>query len=66
MWSPTTTSAGLCPECVHRKVIVSDKGSQFTMCQLSKQNPRFPKYPRLPVRTCPGFQPRSETKPAQT
>jgi hypothetical protein len=35
--------------------IRNDRGSVFLMCQLSKTDPRFPKYPRLPVLTCEGY-----------
>jgi hypothetical protein len=34
----------------------SDRGSVFYLCELSKVDPRFPKYPRLPVLSCPGYQ----------
>jgi len=36
--------------------IHSDRGSTFYMCQLSATDPRFPKYPRLPVLQCLGYQ----------
>jgi len=26
------------------------------LCELSKTDPRFPKYPRLPVLACPGYE----------
>lgn len=26
------------------------------MCLRSKLDPRFPKYPRIPVASCPGFE----------
>ena len=55
------TPAGLCDTCVHRKEIVSDRGSVFIQCLLSRTDPAFPKYPRLPVLSCSGYQP---VKPA--
>jgi len=36
--------------------IVSDRDSTFYFCQLSKTDPRFPKYPRLPVVSCAGYR----------
>jgi len=45
----------LCATCVHAKVVRSDRGSTFLRCQLSDQDPRFPKYPRLPVMKCEGY-----------
>ena len=47
----------LCDVCVFRRVIISDKGSQFMLCEKSKADPRYPKYPRLPVVECDGFAP---------
>jgi len=48
---------GLCVTCTHSKIIRSAKGSDFTMCLLSQTDPRFPKYPRLPVLECDGYEP---------
>jgi hypothetical protein len=36
--------------------IVSDRGSVFYLCELSKTDQRFPKYPRLPVLACVGYE----------
>ena len=47
---------GLCPECANLKIVESSKGSVFLMCRLAKDDPRFPKYPPQPVRSCQGFQ----------
>lgn len=49
--------AGLCPGCIHSRRIESARGSAFILCELSRFDPRFPKYPRLPVLTCAGYQP---------
>jgi hypothetical protein len=54
---------GLCASCLHSRKITSDKGSTFFQCQLSFTDPRFPKYPRLPVLHCEGYAKR-EGKPA--
>ena len=48
---------GLCIRCKNASVVKSDKGSIFYLCELSTTDPLFPKYPRLPVLTCPGFDP---------
>lgn len=47
--------AGLCDDCQHARIIRSDRASAFLQCQLSFTDPRFAKYPRLPVRTCSGY-----------
>jgi hypothetical protein len=44
---------------VHCKEIRSDRGSVFTMCLRSFREPDYPKYPRLPVLRCAGFEERS-------
>jgi hypothetical protein len=41
---------------VNVRRITSDRGSVFYLCQLSKVDPAFPKYPRLPVLECPGYE----------
>jgi hypothetical protein len=53
-------SAGLCADCLHARRIESSRGSQFLLCQLSQSDPRFPKYPRLPVLSCPGYSQKTE------
>jgi hypothetical protein len=47
--------AGLCDTCKHQKLVRTTRGSVFSMCERSKTDPRFPKYPRLPVKQCPGY-----------
>lgn len=48
---------GLCADCRFRKTIRSDRGATFLQCQKSFTDPRFPKYPRLPVLACTGYEP---------
>jgi len=52
VWSPR----GLCPECVHVRKIEPAKGSVFWMCELSKKDERFPRYPVQPRMACFGFE----------
>ena len=47
---------GLCDSCIHAETITSSKGSTFILCRLSATNPAFPKYPRLPVLACDGYE----------
>ena len=49
-------NAGLCDTCTHQKLIRSGRGSVFSMCLLHKTDERFPKYPRLPVERCVGYE----------
>jgi len=48
---------GLCVGCRHSSVTRTAKGPLFYLCRLSQSDPAYPKYPPLPVRTCPGFEP---------
>jgi hypothetical protein len=56
--SALEVKAGLCDTCRHQKVIRNTRGSVFSLCEKSKEDPRFPKYPRVPVVRCIGFEPR--------
>jgi hypothetical protein len=47
---------GLCADCLHAKKIQSDRGSEFILCQLSATDANFPRYPRLPILQCPGYE----------
>ncbi len=47
---------GLCRTCRHARIIGNRRGSQFYLCQFSEIDPRFAKYPRLPVVQCVGFE----------
>lgn len=47
---------GLCAHCVHVTLIRSDRGSIFYLCKLAASDPHFPKYPRLPVLVCSGYE----------
>lgn len=48
--------AGLCDSCRHQKLVGNTRGSTFSLCLRSRTDARFPRYPRLPVTTCPGFE----------
>jgi len=53
----TKTGAGLCDSCRHQRVVRNTRGSAFSLCERSREEPeRFPKYPRVPVRECPGYE----------
>lgn len=48
--------AGLCEDCTQARWMKSEKGSVFIRCELALRDPRFEKYPRLPVIACAGYQ----------
>jgi hypothetical protein len=49
-------NAGLCDRCRHQRVVRNTRGSAFSLCERSRTDERYPKYPRLPVERCPGFE----------
>jgi hypothetical protein len=51
-----SASAGLCAGCLHAKLVVSGRGSRFVLCDRSRTDARFPRYPTLPVISCTGFE----------
>jgi hypothetical protein len=48
--------AGLCASCAHVRIVESSRGSVFALCDLSLTDPRFRRYPPLPVRACAGYE----------
>src|ERR1035437_5982585 len=56
---------GLCATCGHVDTVRSDRGSVFLRCRLSDVDPRFPKYPTLPVVECIGWASGSDNQPAE-
>jgi len=56
--TPIRLDPGLCGNCRYARRIESDRGSIFFMCELSFEDSRFAKYPRLPVLVCSGYGPR--------
>jgi hypothetical protein len=56
--------AGLCARCRHCKRTASARGSVFFLCLMHERDPRFAKYPRLPVLRCPGYVESEPKEPA--
>ena len=54
--------AGLCETCRHQRVVRNTRGSAFSLCERSSTDPRFPKYPRLPVTRCAGYEEKRSAK----
>ena len=54
--SDLTEKAGLCESCVHARRIESAKDQVFLLCRLSSVDPRFARYPALPVLQCGGYR----------
>ena len=56
--------AGLCASCRFAEIITSSRGSTFYLCTLAASDPRFRRYPILPVRECAGYEPSLPAGPA--
>jgi hypothetical protein len=51
--------AGLCDSCRHQRIVRNTRGSTFSLCLRSRIDERYPRYPRLPVERCAGYERRS-------
>lgn len=49
---------GLCDRCIHQEMVSNTRGSTFSLCLRSRTDSGYPRYPRTPVTSCPGFEPR--------
>ena len=56
--------AGLCASCRFAEVVTSSRGSTFYLCTLAATDPRFRRYPILPVHHCDGYEPAPPASPA--
>jgi hypothetical protein len=50
---------GLCLTCRHARRVPTPHAI-YWLCELAATDPRFEKYPRLPVLACPGYEPAAE------
>jgi len=58
--------AGLCDRCAWRQSVPSSRGQVYVLCRRSVDDPRFRKYPVLPVFACSGFEPVDPEPPRST
>lgn len=57
-------AAGLCTVCKFQRVVPTTRQTEYLMCTKHKDDPEiFPRYPRLPVRLCIGFEPIPKERP---
>lgn len=60
------STAGLCATCAHARVVATPR-SRFVLCEKSREDERFARYPRLPMIACEGYAVRaagsSDTSP---
>ena len=53
-------AAGLCDTCAHQQLVHTTRDSTFSLCLRSKSDSSYPKYPRVPVCECEGWEQREE------
>jgi hypothetical protein len=53
---PGGPQRGLCDSCRHQRLVPNRRGSVFSLCERSREDPAYPRYPRLPVAACPGHE----------
>ena len=51
------TAIGLCERCSFIRRVRNRRGSTFVLCRRSEEDPRYARYPRLPMLRCLGFEP---------
>jgi hypothetical protein len=55
-WSKLGGAPGLCATCVHAKLNETHRGTAYLRCTRAAWDDRLPRYPRLPVRECAGYE----------
>jgi hypothetical protein len=53
---PPRDPKGLCASCRHKRDVKNTRGSTFLLCERSREDPAYPRYPRLPVLDCRGYE----------
>jgi hypothetical protein len=53
-----TADPGLCATCEHARTVRGAR-TTFWMCDRSRTDPSYPRYPRLPVLRCAGYDQRT-------
>ncbi|HEV8304866.1 MAG TPA: hypothetical protein VGQ25_07905 [Gemmatimonadales bacterium] len=63
-----SVAVGLCATCRWMRTVTNRRGSVFYRCTLADTDPRFVRYPPLPVLTCSGYAAESppSTPPGQS
>lgn len=56
-WLKLGAEPGLCADCRHAKLNETRRGTVYLRCTRAEWDGRLPRYPRLPVAQCVGFDP---------
>lgn len=55
-WLKLGETPGLCATCGHAKLNETRRGTAYLRCELAARDVSFPRYPRLPVTECTGYE----------
>ena len=55
-WARLGAPAGLCESCRHARLNETNRGTAYLRCTRAAWDERLPRYPRLPVTECVGFE----------
>ena len=55
-WSALAAPPGLCASCQHAKLNATNRGTAYLRCTRAAWDSRLPRYPRLPVLECEGYE----------
>jgi hypothetical protein len=50
----------LCETCMRMREVVTPKGSRFLLCEVSRSDAAYPKYPAQPVVRCASYEKKEE------
>jgi hypothetical protein len=64
-WLKLGAEPGLCAACQHAKLNETRRGTAYLRCTRAAWDPELPRYPRLPVTQCWGFDPVGRSLGAQ-
>jgi len=59
-WLKLGADPGLCGFCRHAKLNETRRGTAYLRCTRAAWDIALPRYPRLPVTQCAGFEPRED------
>jgi propionyl-CoA synthetase len=55
-WLKLGAQPGLCGGCTHATINETRRGTAYLRCTRAAWDPTLPRYPKLPVTQCPGFE----------
>ncbi len=60
---PRDPSLGLCGSCRYRREVIGRQGAMYVLCRRAESDSNYPKYPRVPMLRCAGYEEREREEP---